>query len=44
MVERMLGRAGERRMKRVRKMVRDKEGERGKTTERQKFTFCVHLA
>jgi len=40
MEERMLGRAGEIRMKRVRKMEKDEEGERGKTTECLIFPFC----
>ena len=42
----MLGRSGERRMKRVRKTDKDEERERdrGETTKRQIFPFCVHLA
>lgn len=43
-MERMLGRVGERRIKRVRKQEKDKERETGKNTKRQIFPFCAHLA
>jgi hypothetical protein len=46
MVERMLERVGERRMKRVKETGKDEDRERGraKNTKRQIFPFCVHLA
>jgi hypothetical protein len=44
MVEWMLGRAGERRMKRVGETEKDEERDRVKATKHQIFPFCVYLA